>query len=199
MKKIFMLSIALLFSISLNGCKNPAAQISSPSPAASQTASPTNTPAISPTAAPTISATSVPANASIVYENNQYGFRFTLPEGWKGYTIVDEKWNGLALAGAQTGKIVENGPIIYIRHPQWTAEKPRQDIPIMIFTITQWNSLQNQEISVGAAPIPPSELGRNSRYVFALPARYNYAFPTGYEEVESILKSNPLQVTEGSK
>jgi hypothetical protein len=28
--------------------------------------------------------------------------------------------------------------------------------------------------------------------VFALPARYNYAFPTRYEEVEKILSSNPL-------
>ena len=39
----------------------------------------------------------------------------------------------------------------------------------------------------------PKELGRNSKYVFALPARYNFAFPTGFEEVEDILAGNPLQ------
>ena len=62
----------------------------------------------------------------------------------------------------------------------------------MIFTISQWNALQQDKFHIGAAPIGPSELGRNSRYVFALPARYNFAFPTGYQEVEKILKSNPL-------
>lgn len=38
----------------------------------------------------------------------------------------------------------------------------------------------------------PSKLGSNSVYVFALPPRYNYAFQTGFEEVEEILKGNPL-------
>lgn len=58
----------------------------------------------------------------------------------------------------------------------------------MIFTLRQWN----ENLIVSAAPIGPSELGRNSRYVFALPPRYNYAFPDGYEEVEQILKDKPL-------
>ena len=44
-----------------------------------------------------------------------------------------------------------------------------------------------------AAPINPGELGRNVKYVFALPARYNYAFPTGYQEVEKILEGKPLR------
>ena len=39
----------------------------------------------------------------------------------------------------------------------------------------------------------PSELGRNTRYVFGLPFRYNYSFPIGYEEVEKILESKPFQ------
>lgn len=132
---------------------------------------------------------------SFVYENTQYGFSFSLPESWKekGYTIVTDEWEGFALGDPQSGKIVETGPMIYIRHPQWTSQNPRQDIPIMIFTLIQWDSLQQEEFHIGAAPIGPSELGRNSRYVFALPARYNFAFPTGYEEVENILESNPLQ------
>ncbi len=36
----------------------------------------------------------------------------------------------------------------------------------------------------------------NKIYVFALPARYNYAFPTGFEEVEDILENYSLQANE---
>lgn len=133
---------------------------------------------------------------SSVYKNTQYGFNFHLPKNWNNYTTITDKWDGLSLSDLQNGKIVENGPIIYIRHPQWTFQNKRQDIPIMIFTIKQWDSLQKEEFHIGAAPIGPGELGRNSKYVFALPARYNFAFPTGYEEVENILKSKPLYPTE---
>jgi hypothetical protein len=63
----------------------------------------------------------------------------------------------------------------------------------MIFTHAQWNSLQKGKFSVGAAPVGPTEIERSRSYVFALPARYNYAFPTGYEEVERILEGNPLR------
>ncbi len=133
---------------------------------------------------------------SIVYRNTQYGFSFSLPESWKGYLIITGKWEGSALGGPQGGETVETGPIISIRHPQWTSQNRRQDIPIMVFTLTQWNALQQREFHIGPAPVGPKELGRNTRYVFALPARYNYAFPPGYEEVEKILESNPLQANE---
>ena len=136
---------------------------------------------------------------SIVYENTQYGFKFPLPKNWKNYTIIMDQWDGLSLSDLQSEKAVENGPIIYIRHPQWTSQNKRQDIPIMIFTITQWDSLQKEKFHIGAAPIGPKGLSRNSKYVFALPARYNFAFSAGYEEVESILNSKPLQPTEDYK
>lgn len=129
---------------------------------------------------------------SIVYQNTQYGFSFSLPGDWKGYSIVSSQWQGTSLSG---GANVESGPMISIRNPQWTSDTPTQDIPIMIFTIDQWNSLQQDVFHIGAAPINPSELGRNNTYVFALPARYNYAFPKGYQEVETILKGSPLQTT----
>jgi hypothetical protein len=130
---------------------------------------------------------------SVVYKNKQYEFSFTLPTSWKDYSIVAGKWEGVSLDEQQGTKIIETGPIINIRHPKWTFQKPRQDIPIMIFTLSQWKTMLQEEFHIGAAPFGPSELGRNSRYVFALPARYNYAFPSGYEEVEEILKGNPLQ------
>ena len=129
---------------------------------------------------------------SIVYNNTQYGFRFTLPQSWNGYKIVKSEWDGV---DSQSGKTIDIGSIISIRHPLWTAQNPRQDIPIMIFTLAQWNALQQGKFHIGAAPIGPSELGRNSKYVFALPARYNYAFPTGYQEVENILNGKPLKPT----
>ncbi len=63
---------------------------------------------------------------------------------------------------------------------------------IILCTLTEWDRVQREALTVGPAPIPPSELGRNSTYLFAQPARYNYAFPTGYEEVEEILQGHPL-------
>lgn len=135
-------------------------------------------------------------NNSIKYENTRYGFSFTLPKSWQGYAIITDQWEGLPVNDSQTGGKSETGPMISIRHPDWTSQNPRQDIPIMVFTTDQWNSLQQDKFHIGAAPIGPSELGHNSQYVFALPARYNFAFPAGFEEVETILNGNPLQTTD---
>ncbi len=133
---------------------------------------------------------------SIVYKNAQYGFNFSLPISWKGYTIVTDKWNGVPPGKSLNDSGTVSGPLISIRHPLWTPKSPRQDIPILVFTKSQWNSLQHEEFFIGAAPIGPTELGHNSSFVFALPARYNFAFPTGYEEVEAILKKKPLSTAD---
>ena len=135
-------------------------------------------------------------NSVIIYKNTRYGFDFVLPDSWNGYSILTGTWEGYAPSGPQTGQTVESGPLISIRHPLWTAENRRQDIPIMVFTLPQWEAERKGSFHIGAAPVGPSELGRNTRYVFALPARYNYAFPAGYEEVERILQSNPLTANE---
>ncbi len=128
----------------------------------------------------------------IEYRNEQYGLCITLPEGWQGYSIGEFQWLGISNL-SHSDVAVQQGPTIYIRHPEWTKAKPRQDIPIMVFTHAQWRSLQHKEFHIAsAAPIGPSELGHNRKYVFALPARYNYAFPTGWEEVAQILRSNPF-------
>ncbi|RJE46909.1 MULTISPECIES: hypothetical protein [unclassified Dehalobacter] len=138
-------------------------------------------------------------NNPVIYQNTVYGFNFALPDSWKGYSIVNEQWEGIAIDGSQSGRVIETNRLIRIRHPLWTPEQPRQDVPIMIFTLNQWTDLLNEKFSVGAAPMPPSELGRNSKYVLALPARYNYAFPIGFEEVEGILANGPLKATEDFK
>lgn len=129
-----------------------------------------------------------PGNGDLVYENTQYKLAFSLPGTWEGYRVVTEGWEGRT----PDGEIVETGPVIKIRHPGWTVENPRQDIPILVFTLRQWEMIQKEKFNISAAPIGPKELGRNKQYVFALPARYNYAFPPGYEEVEEILTDNPL-------
>src|ERR1035437_7931270 len=114
---------------------------------------------------------------TLEYINTQYGFSFSLPTSWQGYSIVTMNWEGNMIDVQNSGKV--QGPEILIRHPLWTKDVPRQDIPIMILTTAQWDLISQDKLSVSAAPIPPSELGHNANYVFALPARYNYAFPVG--------------------
>jgi hypothetical protein len=133
------------------------------------------------------------ACGGVVYENRQYGFVFYLPEAWRGYTILESQWNGTLTEGAQENAPALSGPVVTIRDPRWTKENPRQDIPVLVFTPEQWELVRQEKLAVSAAPIPPSELGRNGRYVFALPARYNFAFPPGWEEVEDILSGKPLR------
>lgn len=124
----------------------------------------------------------------VVYENNEYGFDFYLPADWEGYTVLDETWEGTPT----DGNAKQTGPEIILRSPQWTQDTPYQDIPLLVFTREQWAQAAAGNLSVSAAPIPPTVLGVNEKYVFALPARYNYAFPAGYEEVENIIASQPL-------
>lgn len=171
------------------------------------TSAPVQTDAVSAAAPSTTSAdTSVDASTAqtpavtttLVYRNETYGFTFVLPQDWTGYTVLSSQWQGLAVDGASTGKVVQTGPELSLRDPRYTAKVPRQDIPILIFTLAQWDALQQEQFHIGAAPIGPSELGRNNKYVFALPARYNFAFPEGYEEVETILSGKPLQTFDPS-
>ena len=182
-----------------SGIRGAVGGIASDQPAASESAQPGPSAGSVPSAA--ISAT---PSASVIsgkpgaipYENKEYGFRFALPQSWEGYQIITDKWTGLSLIAKNEGEVSETGPFLSIRHPAWTSKIPRQDIPILIFTLTQWDALQREDFHIGAAPIGPGELGRNSKYVFALPARYNFAFPLGFEEVEKILEGSPLKTFE---
>ena len=128
----------------------------------------------------------------IRYRNAHYGFCISLPDSWQGYSIVMSHWDGSNHNGPQGYQVVEHGPIISIRHPLWSKENPRQDIPIMVFTHKQWDAMQKDDFHIGAAPIGPEELGRNRKYVFALPARYNFAYITGFEEVDKIVHGKSL-------
>ena len=63
----------------------------------------------------------------------------------------------------------------------------------MVFTRAQWDEIEKNRIIVSAAPVGPSALGRNKKFVFALPARYNYALPDGFQEVDEIILRKPLR------
>jgi hypothetical protein len=130
-----------------------------------------------------------PSAPPLIYKNTRYGFSFSLPESWRGYTILTDKWE----AGNPEKGDVERGPVISIRHPDWTKEKPRQDIPIMVFTAAQWDSIEHGNLSVSTAPVGPAELGRNRKYVFALAPRSYNTDLTGGAEVNEILKHDPLR------
>jgi hypothetical protein len=132
---------------------------------------------------------------SVVYTNKKYGFRFSLPETWRGYSIRISEWGGGDGRTYQPGEAMPpaiTGPLISIGNPLSTDSNPRQNIPIMVFTKAQWKLVEEGKLIVSAAPVGPSELGRNAKYVFALPPRFDYADLPGREEVGQIIQSHPL-------
>lgn len=134
----------------------------------------------------------------VVYINKKFGFRFQLPDGWRGYSITISEWEGGDGRSYHRGEEIppaetEKGPFIEIGDPRATKNKPRQNIPIMVFTKRQWELVEEGKLVVSAAPVSPGELGRNTKYVFALPPRYINDSIDGWDEVEKIIQSDPLQ------
>jgi hypothetical protein len=128
---------------------------------------------------------STPTKA-IKYVNSKYGFTFSLPATWKGYSAVEDTWES---AVGDTPK----GPSITLTNPKSTSEKRYQDICIMVFNHAEWDSLQRGEFAVSAASVGPGELGRNRKSVFAVPPRMiDSDNLLGWEEVWGIMRSNPL-------
>lgn len=127
---------------------------------------------------------------SLIYKNNEYGFDFSLPLTWQGYSIIKNTWEGNNLNGAGTKQV---GTKLLIRNPKWTEAAPYEDLPILVFTIAQWDSYVKGDFAVSAAPILASELGRNNVYVFALPPRWNFDYSLDYEEAGSIIAGKALQ------
>lgn len=134
------------------------------------------------------------AGTSINYRNTKYGFCFSLPASWKGYSILSDQ-EDLHVPGSQKP---HHFTAVRIRHPKWTEQNPYEDIPILVFTHADWKLVREEKVTVSAAPIPPIELGRNARYVFALPPRFDYDFSTGYQEVESLIRQKSLHAPCGA-
>jgi hypothetical protein len=121
------------------------------------------------------------------YENKEYGFEIILFDSWKGYSVLEETWNGVTLDGKDTRF---KGPQIIIRHPEWTLNHPWQDIPIMVFTNEEWKLVEAKKLNVSAAPIGPRKLDQNQNYVFALPPRWvGFTDNLGQNEATEIIKT----------
>jgi hypothetical protein len=130
-----------------------------------------------------------PDTTQLVYTNTEYGFTFALPDSWQGYTIVPMTWVGLAAVGSTA----TSGLKILIRNPHWTASEPYEDLPLLIFTLSQWQAYMDEEYAVSSAPVPATELARNEQYVFALPPRWDFDYSRGYEEAQAIIASKPIR------
>ena len=63
----------------------------------------------------------------------------------------------------------------------------------MVFTLAQWDMVQQEKISVGAAPVRPTELREKFDLRVCSSGKVQFGFTTGYEEVEQILEENPLK------
>lgn len=124
----------------------------------------------------------------IIYNNTDYGFNFSLPTNWQGYSIITDTWSGTV----QENIVTQSGPKILIRNPKWTVANPYEDLPILIFTIQQWDTYLKEDFFIGAAPIKATELARNNTYIFALPARWDFDYSLDYKDAQAIIASNPL-------
>ncbi len=139
-----------------------------------------------------------PSGLPLRYHNSQYNFTFFLPASWQGYSVVAQQWEGGSYSPAKdTTATTAHGPIIVLRHPQWKASDPYQDIPIMVFTRTQWAAEQQQEFFPYACGLI-DEMWHNRKYVFGIYNRYEDldiqsnggVEVKGAEEAADIIKRN---------
>ncbi len=127
----------------------------------------------------------------VCYQNAKYDLRFLLPAAWRGHSVLLEQWEGRTYSEATRGEAVTaRGLLIILRHPEWTPKAPCQDIPIMVFTRTQWAADKQGQFTIGAGGFD-MELWHNEKYVFALSSRYNAADNVkGWKEVGEIVEQN---------
>ncbi|MFA6437274.1 MAG: hypothetical protein WC242_03855 [Candidatus Paceibacterota bacterium] len=124
------------------------------------------------------------------YNNQEYGFEMTFSDSWKGYTVLNNTWTGQDISGTSETAKQYSGPEIVFRNPNWTGAKHWQDIPIMVFTPDVWKLVTEEKIAVSAAPIGPSEVGRNQKFIFATPPRwYGFTDDLGMDEAVGIVKT----------
>jgi len=114
-----------------------------------------------------------PDDLPLRYHNAKYGLTFYLPANWRGYSVSIQQVEDQHYSPAED-RLVTVGytPMITLRNPQWQASTPYQDIPILVFTQTQWDALHHGElwpsIFAGGAM---DEMWHNQKYVFAMSSR----------------------------
>jgi hypothetical protein len=145
------------------------------------------------------STAAAPIPTPIVYHNTQFGFCFRLPADWRGYSIVTRKWSGGILSTGDPPKTMQ-GPLILIRHPEWTEDEPYQDIPIMVFTRAQWRVKQKYGVITSTFGADWGPFGSNAEYVFKQPDRWiGYTDEKGWREVQDLMMTHPFQAPCGQK
>lgn len=137
--------------------------------------------------------------SSIVYRNEEFGFELTFPTTWQGYSVEKQNWQGWRVDGS--GKIGDYSGIEFVfNNPKDQKDIPEgeglkiaehwQNIPIMVLTPDVWQLVQEGKVSVNAAPIGPSKIGQNSKYIFATPPRwYGFTDAIGWQEAVDIVKT----------
>lgn len=122
-------------------------------------------------------ATTTNLNTDIVYKNEKYGFSLLLGKDWENFQNVDSE--------------VQFGRMVKLSKNLSATATPVAFIPILVYPIEKWREWEGNNFDgyPTAAPMGPTERGRNGMYVFATAPRYNYSFLSGFEEVEEIIKN----------
>ena len=80
--------------------------------------------------------------------------------------------------------------MIVLRHPEWKAGDPRQDIPILVLTRRQWQSEREGRLRIIAGGVE-DEIAHNSNYVFEVSSRFNADDSVkGWKEAADIVSRN---------
>ena len=134
-----------------------------------------------------------PSGLPLRYHNARYDLTFFLAASWRGYSVLIQQWDGETYSPtADKTIVVGHGPMITLRHPQWQASAPYQDIPILVFTRAQWDALHHGKLwpSLYAGGIM-EELWHNRKYVFAISSRYNADDSVNnWREVANVVEQN---------
>jgi hypothetical protein len=131
-----------------------------------------------------------PATLPVIYHNAPYDFTFFLPASWQGYSVLTQQWEGQTYPAAGKAAVTDHGAMIVLRHPQWKADDPRQDIPILVFTRSQWKIDRQGLFSIFAGGAE-EEIAHNGKYVFAIWNRFNWNDSVkGSREAEGIVLQN---------
>jgi hypothetical protein len=134
-----------------------------------------------------------PSGLPLRYRDARYDLTFFLPASWQGYSvsvkqIEDQRYSPLEDKDITVGYT----PMITLRHPQWQATAPYADIPILIFTPAQWDSLRHGELWPSAFTGGTiDELWHNQKYVFAMSSRtFANDELKGWKETARIVERN---------
>jgi hypothetical protein len=127
--------------------------------------------------------------SGVLYHNSEYGLDFSLPESWRGYSVLVQRWESSAHKPALDQDVtVGHRPVIVLRNPAWRADDPRQDIPILVFTREQWAADMQDGIYAGGVTY---EISHNGRFVFGIHSRFNWDESVkGTEEAGEIVDRN---------